>query len=262
MNKIASKQNNVIKLIKKLKEKKYRYQYRLFFDEGIKNIDLSLSSNYIIKYLIVRENFKEPGFLQKITAQLGEQKIYQVTEEIFDTLKDTVNSQGILAVYEMPSEVNFSKENENADRVLFLDHLNDPGNLGTIIRTALAGGISTIYYTKGTVDIYSPKVVRSAMGSLYFANMQIIDNIKTLHEIGYKIYSSSLEGSAAYKDSFTDEKIALVIGSEANGISDEVIAISDKKIKIPMDNKVAESLNASVAAGILIFEMMKDKLSL
>lgn len=267
MREISSKQNNLIKQIKKLKDKKYRYEYGLFVDEGIKNIDMSLSSDYLVRCVLFRQDFADKKFIEKLELHLGPEKIHFVKEEVFDSVKDTVNSQGVIAVYEMKRECiseyagkdELQKRHcESGDRILILDGINDPGNLGTIVRTALAGGIKTIYYTHGTADFYSPKTVRSAMGSLYFADIRKLYDLSELKGKGYRIYASALRGAVDYKGSFTDRKIALVIGSEANGVSDQILMQSDKKIKIPIDDSVAESLNASVAAGILIFEMEKQ----
>lgn len=249
---IQSNENQYIKLVKNLQNKKYREKYSLFFDEGIKNIDLSLESDYKINFVLIKESFKEDYLIEKIKFKLNQEKIFLVKDKIFDLISDTVNSQGIIAVYE--------KKEFNLDllskKILIIDKVQDPGNLGTIIRTAEAKGIDTIYYTKGTVDFYSPKVVRATMGSIYFIKILELEDINTIKNNGYKLYSSSLENSVDIKNSFTDDKIALVIGNEANGISSEILELSDKKIKISMCGR-AESLNVAVATGMLIYEMTR-----
>lgn len=249
---IQSSENQYIKLVKSLQTKKYREKYNLFFDEGIKNIDLSLESDYYISFVLIREDFKEEDLIKKIKSKINQEKIFLVKDKVFDIISDTVNSQGIIAVYEKKE---FKLDNISKN-ILIIDKVQDPGNLGTIIRTAEAKGINTIYYTKGTVDFYSPKVVRATMGSIYFIKALMLENIDIIKNNGYKIYSSSLENSVDLKDSFTDDKIALVIGNEANGISSEILELSDKKIKISMCGK-AQSLNVATATAMLIYEMTR-----
>ena len=147
-------------------------------------------------------------------------------------------------------------EDIKSDKVLILDKIQDPGNIGTIIRTAESFSINTIFYTKGTADIFSPKVVRSTMGSIYFVNFLRLDYLTKLKSDGYRIYASCLENSISAKGSFTDEKIALILGNESVGVSQDLIMQSDKKIKIDMTGN-AQSLNVATAGAILIYEMCK-----
>lgn len=247
---VQSSDNKYLKLLKSLQNKKYRDKNAMFFDEGIKNIELSLKSDYEIEFVVIKDYFDDK-ILEDIKQKIEDEKILCVSEKIFDTLSDTKNSQGIIAVYNKK----INKEKIDSKKILILDKLQDPGNVGTIIRTADAFGVDTICYIKGTVDIYSPKVVRSTMGSVYFVDFYEIDDVSTLQKNGYILYASCLEDSISIKDEFTDDKIALIIGNEANGISDELIEKSDKKIKIEMNGN-AQSLNVGVATGILIYEMM------
>lgn len=246
MKTVQSMDNKYIKLVKSLQNRKYREKNNMFFDEGIKNIYLSLESDYKISFIVIKD-----GFQDEIIKKIDDKKIISINEKIFKELSDTSNSQGIIAVYEKDKIKNKIK----SDKILVLDRLQDPGNVGTIIRTADAFGINTIYYTKGTVDIFSPKVVRSTMGSIYYMDFFELEDINSLKKEGYRIYSSCLKESISSKNAFEDKKIALVIGNEANGISDEIIKESDKRVKINMSGN-AESLNAAIASGILIYEMM------
>ena len=251
MKYIQSTDNKYIKLVKSLQQGKYRQKYSMFFDEGIKNIELSLKSNYHMSFAIAREDFIDNSLIKQLEDKLGEDKVLVLSEKLFSTISDTVNSQGIIAVFDMKKY-----EDIKSDRVLILDKIQDPGNIGTIIRTAESFSINTIFYTKGTADIFSPKVVRSTMGSIYFVNFLRLDDLAKLKSEGYRIYASCLENSISAKGSFTDEKIALILGNESVGVSQDLIMQSDKKIKIDMTGN-AQSLNVATAGAILIYEMCK-----
>lgn len=179
------------------------------------------------------------------------EKSYILNEKMFNNISDTVNSQGVIGIFKI--QIKNQLENLNEKMILLLDKIQDPGNLGTIIRTADAAGIKTILFTKGTTDPYSPKVVRSAMGSIFYMNIIQLDNIDLLKQKGYTIVSSALEDSINYKDLKINGKTILVLGNEANGVSKEILKISDTKVKIPIYGK-AESLNVSIAGAILMYE--------
>ena len=159
-----------------------------------------------------------------------------------------------------------NNKNDNIDYtediIVVLDNLQDPGNLGTILRTIDSANLKQVIVTKNTVDLYNPKVVRSTMGAIFrVKRIETEDLTSTLQEIkknGFEIICTSLEGSESiYNIHFT--KKVIVIGNEANGISKEVLDVADKKVKIPMLGKT-ESLNASVATGIMIYEYVRTKL--
>lgn len=251
MKYIQSTDNKYIKLVKSLQQGKYRQKYSMFFDEGIKNIELSLKSNYHMNFAIAREDFIDNPLIKQLEYKLGEDKVLVLSEKLFSTISDTVNSQGIIAVFDMKKD-----DVIKSDKLLILDRIQDPGNIGTIIRTAESFSINTIFYTKGTADIFSPKVVRSTMGSIYFVNFLRLDYLTKLKSDGYRIYASCLENSISAKGSFTDEKIALILGNESVGVSQDLIMQSDKKIKIYMTGN-AQSLNVATAGAILIYEMCK-----
>lgn len=251
MKYIQSTDNKYVKLVKSLQLGKYRQKYSMFFDEGIKNIELSLKSNYKMNFVLIREDFKDTSLIAKLEEKLGEENILVLNEKIFTSISDTVNSQGIIAVYDMKKD-----EDIKSDKILILDRIQDPGNIGTIIRTAESFSINTIFYTKGTADVFSPKVVRATMGSIYFVNFVRLEDISKLKSEGYKIYASCLEDAISSKSAFTDQKTALILGNESVGISEDLINQSDKKIKIDMIGN-AQSLNVATAGAILIYEMCK-----
>lgn len=178
-----------------------------------------------------------------------------VSEKVFNSMTDVINPQGILAIIEKyPSEENQIDFKE--DLFLVLDNIQDPGNMGTILRTADSLNFTQILVSKGTADQYNPKVVRSTMGAIFRVKViECEDLTKTLKELKkhkIKIYATDLKtDKSIYDVSF--QKSAIVIGNEANGVSTEIINLADEKIKIPMSGKT-ESLNAAVATSIILYE--------
>ncbi|MDY2736654.1 TrmH family RNA methyltransferase, partial [Intestinibacter sp.] len=186
-------------------------------------------------------------------------KIYKATNKIFLEMVDTENTQGILGVLKYKEKDLVNNINGDHQFVLILDRIQDPGNMGTIIRTADSAGVDAIILLKGCVDIYNPKVIRSTMGSIF--DMNIIhatqdEAVDFLKENDFNIVSSYLQTDNYYHETNYEGKIALVIGNEANGINDDLISKSDKLIKIPIYGK-AESLNAAISAAILMYEIKK-----
>ena len=239
---ITSVNNSQIKRVTSLQNKKYRDAYKEFFIEGEKSIKEAIKFNQKIKNIyycpkMIDYKFDFPGT--------------EVTEEIIKKISDVTTSQGIIAVCKTPQYADFKK-----DRILFLDRVQDPGNVGTIIRTADAFGFNAVFLSKGCADVYSPKVIRATMGSIF--HIPVIQNvdIEEIKAIGNKIFSSSLETNELLDKIEISRKFTLVIGNEGNGISEEVKNITNKFVKIKMNGN-AESLNASIAAGILMYEFSK-----
>lgn len=257
---ITSIKNPLIKEIKSLYKKKERKKSGLFIIEGIKIIEEVIDRDYSFKNIIYTDSllYNKDGnrFFSKIKNM---KNLIHVPENIFKDISGTESPQGVLAlVY-----INASKiEDLNVDGssfLLYLDEVQDPGNMGTIIRTADAFNIDGIILRDGCVDPYNPKVVRATMGSifrvpLYFANDGVGEIIK-LKQLGMSVYSSSLEDSLDISKIDFSEKSIVVIGNESNGVSREVYDISDSLIKIPMPGG-SESLNAGVAASIIMYEAM------
>ncbi len=199
-----------------------------------------------------------------------------MTDRVFAHVSGTVNSQGIMGVFRMPEYrmedyiikddplAAADKPESRKSRILLLDRIQDPGNLGTILRTAEAAGFDLIILNSGCVDIYNPKVVRSTMGAIYrmpfvYAG-DLSETIGLLKENGYRVSGAYLESSVEYTAAVYPSKTGIVIGNEANGISREVIEACDERIRIPMCGKT-ESLNAAVAASLIMYEILrKDRL--
>lgn len=253
---ITSKDNETIKEIKKLKEKKYRKEK--FIIEGIKMIEEAIQYNAHIELVVYSEKF-EISNIESILKQKSIKTI-EVTESIFNTLTEVVSPQGILAV--VRKSENSKKIDYSNDFMLALDGIQDPGNLGTIIRTADATNLKQIIVSKDTVDTYSPKVIRSTMGAIFRVNVIEVEELsielERLKKEGFKIITTSLQTEKSIYD-IDYKKSVVVIGNEANGVSDKVYEVSNTKVKIPMPGK-AESLNASVAAGVMMYEYVRKTL--
>lgn len=254
---ITSKDNEVIKNIRKLKEKKYRDEADSFIIEGIKLIEEAMEENIEIKKIIVCNEFNE-NFSQDLLYKIAKYDVIYVPKNIFKILTDVTNPQGILAVV---SKNKKSSIDYTQNFYLILDNIQDPGNMGTILRTADSINLNQIIVAKGCADCYNPKVVRSTMGAIFRVNVFECDLskiIKDLKKHKIKILATDLNTeNDIYNTSY--ERTAVVIGNEANGVSEEVLKLSDGRIKIPMQGKT-ESLNAGVATGIILYEVIRKRL--
>ena len=248
---ITSKDNEIIKNIKKLHDKKYRIDS--YIVEGIKMVKEAISENQLIELIAIREDFE-------INFDTKNIKIITVSSKVFNDISDVKTPQGILAVIKKKPNKQIET---NTDYILALDSLQDPGNMGTIIRTADSANINQIIINKTTVDPYSPKVIRSTMGAIYRTNIIEVEDLKTtLKEIqskGFQIITTDLKATQSIYDINYNNKTVVVIGNEANGVSQEILQTADKKVIIPMLGKT-ESLNASIAASIMIYEYVRQKI--
>lgn len=258
---ISSKDNEKIKYTKSLLKTKGRTKESKFIIEGYRILTLATECRADIDYVFINEDFENKEehieFLQKL--EKSNIKLYKTTNKIFDELIDTENTQGILAVVNFKVKTLEENLNDETNFVLILDRIQDPGNMGTIIRTADAAGVDTIIALKGCVDIYNPKVIRSTMGSIF--DMNIInatqeESVRLLKLKNFDIVSSYLDTDNFYNEIEYNYKVALVIGNEANGVNDELISKSDVLVKIPIYGK-AESLNAAISSAILMYEIKK-----
>ena len=261
MQVISSKDNETIKQIRKLKDKKYRDQNKEFIIEGIKLLKEAIQEKVKIKTIVVCDDCEKNGTLdKKLLYEMAKYNCIYVTEKVFNILTDVSNPQGVLAVVEKNNDIN--NINFDDDLILILDNLQDPGNLGTIIRTIDSVNLKQIIVSKGSSDVYNPKVVRSTMGAIFRVKVLESENLQeTIKEIKkhkFKILATDLNtNSSIYDEKYS--KCAIIIGNEANGVSKEILSLADKKIKIPMLGKT-ESLNASVATGIILYEYVRQKI--
>jgi TrmH family RNA methyltransferase len=190
--------------------------------------------------------------------------VYKFTDQMFKDISHTETPQGILGVVSIKQySVDHLSGNKNAPFYVFCDGVQDPGNMGTIIRTADAAGADVVILSKGCVDIYNPKTVRSTMGSMFHVPIiKAEDTVQMMHHVkknGIHIISGHLSASTYHFDTNMKKGIMIVIGNEGNGISDEVVKLSDYLVKIPITGN-AESLNAAVAAAILMYEVVRQRI--
>ena len=261
MQVITSKDNEVIKSIRKLKEKKYRDQSNEYIVEGLKLIEEAIKEKAKIKKIVVCEEcLKDNSIEQKFLYEIAKYDCIYVEPKIFSILTDVVNPQGMLAVIEKENSEDQIKYDE--DIIVVLDGIQDPGNLGTILRTVDSVGLSQIILSKTSVDAYNPKVVRSTMGAIFRVNIieseDLVKTLKNIKKHKYKIVATSLGGTENIYQMDFNKKI-IVIGNESKGVSKEIIDIADSKVIIPMLGKT-ESLNASIATGVILYEYVRRKL--
>ena len=239
---IESLDNSKIKSLRKLKEKKYRDKEKLFLIEGEHLVIEAYKTNLLKEVILCNKEL-----------DIDVPKIY-VSEKVMNTLSDLQSKVGIIGVCEIKENILDYKDN-----ILILDGVQDPGNLGTIIRSALAFNIKNIVLSKDTVDLYNTKVLRSAEGNNFHLNIVRDDLekvITTLKEKKYVIYGTDVVDGIDIKDVKNKEKYAIIMGNEGNGIKENIKKMVDKNIYIPM-NENCESLNVGVSASIILYELNK-----
>ena len=238
---ITSKSNPLIKEIAKLSDKKFRKELSLYVVEGIKPVSECIAAGCKINKIICTEELAEkfPGAVI-------------VSREVFESISSEKTPQGVLAAVKIPQTV-LSAPNRSC---ILLDRLQDPGNLGTIIRTANAAGYNEIYLINCT-DAYSPKAVRASMSGIFFVKLYTGSQEEVLAAIGgVPIICADMDGKDIFKFS-PPQKFCLCIGNEGGGISDEIMQRAAFKVKIPMAD-TCESLNAAVSAGIAMYQLKNN----
>lgn len=254
---VTSKENSVYKLIKALSRKKVRKNSGLFFMEGTRLLEEAINKGVKIKYLIINETAEN---VPKINQDC---QVLRLPNNLFKKISETVSPQGIIAV---AKQIEISLTDiilgENP-LIVVLNGLQDPGNLGTIIRSSAAAGVTAVLLTGGTVDLYNPKVIRSTMGSLF--QVPIVNGldddeaVRWLNDHSLNIMVADLDSKEYYYSVDLKKPLALVIGNENRGPNDIWKIAAYKKIKIPILG-FTESLNASVAAGIILYDAVRQRL--
>ena len=263
MQVISSKDNEIIKNIRKLKEKKYRDLENSYIIEGIKLIKEAIVEKAKIKQIVMCENYTDNEEIDKETLyEIAKYNLIYVTEKVLNLITDVKTPQGIIAVIEKNNIKNtINQIDYSQDIIIALDDLQDPGNLGTILRTVDSANLNQIILSKNSADPYNPKVVRSTMGAIFRINIIEVEDLQeTLKEIQknkFKLMVTALDAENSIYNVDYNKKV-IVIGNEANGVSKEIQGMADEKVKIPMLGKT-ESLNASVASGIIIYEYVRRK---
>jgi TrmH family RNA methyltransferase len=246
---LTSKNNPLIKETASLKEKKGRKALGLFLIEGGKMVSECAKSGFEIERVFVSENYEG-------VSPCGEEKTVVVSEDVLRFLSDEKSPQGILCRAKIPTKTLRAPTGKS----LFLDGVADPGNVGAIIRTANAAGYEDVYLTRACADPYSPKSVRASMSGIFFTNLHFGEReeiLSMLKESQTPILAADMNGENVFHFQ-APKRFALVIGNEANGVSDAVFSQAQYTVKIPM-KATQESLNAAVSAGIIMYVLSKDE---
>lgn len=263
---ISSSSNQQIKYLIQLQNKsKVRNKEKQYVIEGIKMFEevLACKEAKLIKTFVAEsyyDHIKDTD--SKMLGHLSEIDMELVSDKVFKEISETMTPQGILAIVSQPEyhmEDLLAAEEVN---LIVLEDLRDPGNLGTIIRTAEGAGVTGIILSKASVDVYNPKVIRSTMGAIYRVPFVYVDSIsdtlQLLKEKEITIYATHLHAQKYYDEIEYGNRTAVMIGNEANGLTEESSMTADVLIKIPMEGKV-ESLNAGVATAIMMYEIYRQK---
>jgi RNA methyltransferase, TrmH family len=254
---ITSSQNSKIKLVRALLGRaKERRDANAFVAEGVRLVEEAVNSNWGFQFALYDESLNEKGKLLVEGLKLGGVEVEEVSESVMKSLSETETPQGILAVLELtqlpiPNYPNF---------ILIPDQIRDPGNLGTLLRTAAAAGVQAVLLPPETTDAFAPKVVRSGMG----AHFRLPIHGMTWDEIraqtkSLQIFLADMNGQSCWETDLR-QPLALIIGSESEGASEEARKLTMQKISIPMAGNV-ESLNAGVAGSVLMFEVVRQRLN-
>ena len=257
---IESSTNAQIKKIQKLKKSaRNRRKEGLFIAEGVRLVEDALAYRMVEK-VYLSENVKEEYF-DRLSHKLKEADIEYVSSKVFQEISDTESPQGVLAVVQMPGYDRSTVVEREDAAVICLEDIQDPGNLGTIFRTAEGAGMSAVIMSAGCVDLFNPKVVRSTMGALFRVPFYLCDNltdeIDELKKEGFTTYAAHLKGDRDYTEPDYNGKAAIVIGNEARGITEETAKKTDALVKIPMEGEL-ESLNA-VSAALFMYEIHRKR---
>lgn len=240
---------------------KERRKDGVFLAEGIKMFE-EAPKEWIREVYLSEDAFekikKMPGLPEKL-EQVGYET---VSSEVFAKMSDTQTPQGVLTVLKRPNYKLEDLLNQPNPLLVVLENLQDPGNLGTIIRTGEGAGVTGVIMSEGTVDIFNPKTIRSTMGSVYRVPFVYVTDVSEImskmREKGIHTYAAHLQGDTYYDSFCFKEPTAFLIGNEGNGLSKELADSADSYLKIPMEGKV-ESLNAAIATSLLMYEAHRQR---
>jgi TrmH family RNA methyltransferase len=260
MEKITSNSNARIKELNKLnKNSSYRKEKGVFIVEGIRMFS-EIPKDRLIAAYISESFYEKSGQEYESLLDMEAEKLTIVSDGVYKNISQTKSPQGIMGVVR---EYSYTIEDMKADMpfYLILESIQDPGNLGTILRAGEAAGVTGLIIGGKSCDIYNPKVIRSTMGAIFRLPFVYTDNlpqiIADLKSNGVTIYGAHLKGTNIYKENLTAPG-AFLIGNEGNGLSPEISETADKLVKIPMEGKV-ESLNAATSAALISYEVMRQR---
>ncbi len=258
MQRITSKDNPNIKLYRKLSEsKKFRREKSMFVLEGVRLVEDAFRENAALCAVFAAESCAE-NFLSR--SEISDNRLYIIPDELGNKLSDTGNTQGVFAICGMPERLSVSETVRKGGRYILLHEVRDPGNLGTIIRTADAVGVDGLFLSD-CCDLYNPKVIRSTMGSIFRLNVSEGDFgeiFPVFAEKGVKTYAAVVDSDAvSLTECDFSDGAAVLIGNEGNGLPREISSICNERLTIKMQGNI-NSLNAAMAAGIIMWEFTKN----
>ncbi|SEM98775.1 TrmH family RNA methyltransferase [Lihuaxuella thermophila] len=265
MNKIihlTSPQNEHVKKWKKLKTKKGRSESKTLLIEG-EHLIMEAISARLPFHAVIFDSGKKDAALSVLESYPVQAPVYELASPLFTSVTETDSPQGVAAVVGIPdwSAEELLSRGKSGATYLLLDAVQDPGNLGTIVRTAEAAGVTGIWLGKGTVDPFNPKVVRSGMGSLFrlpMVQLDLAEAISLLKKDGVTVVGTSPRGGVYHFEYPFPAKSAILLGNEGRGVDPALMALVDEMVQIPMPGKT-ESLNVSVTCAILIYERVRQR---
>ena len=262
---ISSTSNAKVKrLVNLRKKRKLRDEEGVFLEEGIRMFR-EIPKELLLEIYVTEEFFEKEKALVEEMQNKSKASVEVLANHVFQYVSDTKTPQGVLCVvkqFRYTLEEFLSAKEEKAPFFMILDNLQDPGNLGTVIRSAEGAGATGVIMSKDCVDVYNPKVIRATMGSVYRVPFCYVEDLPEtigwLKEQGVSSYAAHLKGKHSYEEEDYQKPCAFLIGNEGNGLRDEVAESADIYVKIPMEGQV-ESLNAAIAATILMFEVARQR---
>lgn len=262
---ITSPQNKFIKLATALKQKKYREELKLFVVEGIRLVEEAVQATWEVETCIYTPEAFAHERVQNIITTLQSKNCHmiQVPRGLYDKITDTQEPQGIMAIVKKCTYgLQDLLSSDITPFIMVLDELQDPGNMGTVIRTAVAAGCTGIILTKGCTDVFASKAVRGSMGSIF--HVPIVSGLTTSEVIHFlkqhriELFATSLESSNVYfKMDFTTS-LAIVFGNEGNGVNQQFLAQAQERLFIPLVGPV-ESLNVAASAAVILYEVVRQR---
>jgi TrmH family RNA methyltransferase len=265
MESITSQQNRWVKLAASLKQKKYRDETGLFTIEGVRLVEEAIASGWGIEACFFTEESVSKQRIRQMIDDLAlqEVKLLQITNEIFDKIAETEQPQGILSlVRKKQYTLSDALGGKKVPLIVILESIQDPGNVGTLIRTADAAGCSGVILTKGCADVFAGKTARASMGSLFHlpitAGVESSEILSALRQSGIALLATSLATRNLYYEVDMNRPVAIVFGNEGSGVRAEILEAANDLMYIPIFGK-AESLNVAASAAVILFDAMRQR---
>ncbi len=260
---ITSTANAYVKLIKSLVGRKGRAEHGLFLAEGAKLVSEAMDAGLTLHSVAFASDAPPALDALRVRAQAAGVPVYALDARVFAAASDAVTPQGVLAAVHIP-DPGPPGPDALPDAIIALERVQDPGNMGAIVRTADAAGAGAMLLSPGCCEPFSPKAVRGAMGSVFrlplYRTEDFTGLLRRCAENGYAILAGALDGENVFAAKDLPDKFVLMIGNESGGLSEAALACATRRLRVPMAGG-AESLNAGVAAGVLLYALMRDRLA-